>query len=539
MKRIATVNLAMALMLAGFFCWRNAPAAWALSQTNASAEVVIGQADMSGHMPNQGQASPDANTTAWSNGTWTDGKKLIMADILNNRVLIYNTIPTTNNASADVVIGQENMTSNEENQGGSAAANTLAKPYTVSSDGVRLVVADTGNGRVLIYNSIPTSNNASADIVIGQADMSGSNDDRGGSVDGNTLDFPMGAFTDGTRIFIVDSHNNRILIYNAFPTVNGASADIVVGQADMVSEADNRGELSAASNTLYMPSGVFAYDGKMYVTDAFNNRVLVFNSIPTANNFGADFAIGQSDITGNSANRGGDPAANTLNAPFYAFTDGGRLYISDYGNNRVLIFNSLPTSFGASADTVIGQADFSGNSPNQGQGGVAGANTLLEPGALFYGAGRLFVSDIENYRTLIYSLDAPYTMRNKSSQRLSGSLTAKLKKTTLTLSGRKTGLGRKGKVRIFQDGVQKTVRKVKRNGKWSAKIKQRQMNMNRLFQLRYYDSSGTIVEFSDQYNIYFYRSARNTRATVSPQFFAPTEKKSNKGGKINKNFFGI
>jgi hypothetical protein len=54
-------------------------------------------------------------------GVYTDGNKLFVADILNQRVLIFNSIPTSNGASADVVVGQPNFTSNSSG----TTANTL------------------------------------------------------------------------------------------------------------------------------------------------------------------------------------------------------------------------------------------------------------------------------------------------------------------------------------------------------------------------------------------------------------------------------
>ncbi|UCD55446.1 MAG: hypothetical protein JSV93_01205, partial [Candidatus Omnitrophota bacterium] len=66
------------------------------------------------------------------------------------------------NMSADVVVGQADFTSNSINQTGSttvAGANTLYASQSAFSDGKRLFIADQYNNRVLIYNSIPTSNN--------------------------------------------------------------------------------------------------------------------------------------------------------------------------------------------------------------------------------------------------------------------------------------------------------------------------------------------------------------------------------------------
>jgi len=42
-------------------------------------------------------------------------------------------------------------------------------------------------------------------------------------------------------------------------------------------------------------------NGKMFVTDRSNNRVLVYNRVPTANGTVADFVIGQPDFSMNTA----------------------------------------------------------------------------------------------------------------------------------------------------------------------------------------------------------------------------------------------
>ena len=49
------------------------------------------------------------------------------------------------------------------------------------------------------------------------------------------------------------------------------------------------------------------------------------------------------------------------------------MYISDMGNNRVLIYNSIPTTNYAPADVVIGQKDFNTHD--------TGAPTSIPPGS--------------------------------------------------------------------------------------------------------------------------------------------------------------
>jgi hypothetical protein len=51
------------------------------------------------------------------------------------------------------------------------AANIMLSPTSVTSDGTRLYVSDLGYNRVLIWSSIPTTNQKPADLEIGQKDM--------------------------------------------------------------------------------------------------------------------------------------------------------------------------------------------------------------------------------------------------------------------------------------------------------------------------------------------------------------------------------
>ena len=50
---------------------------------------------------------------------------------------------------------------------------------------------------------------------------------------------PTSVTTDGTRLFVSDLGFNRVLIWNTIPTANGQAADVVVGQPDMVSSIPN------------------------------------------------------------------------------------------------------------------------------------------------------------------------------------------------------------------------------------------------------------------------------------------------------------
>ena len=92
----------------------------------------------------------------------------------------------------------------------------------------------------------------------------------------------------------------------------------------------------------------------------------------------------------------------TLNFPRFALSTGNRLFIADGGNDRVLVFNQIPTQSGASADVVIGQI---GGSVNQASDA---ADSLRTPMSLAWDGTNLYVSDAYNRRITVYSLGADH-----------------------------------------------------------------------------------------------------------------------------------
>lgn len=228
-------------------------------------------------------------------------------------------------------------------------------PYRAMSDGQRLFIADTRNNRILIWNSYPTINNQPPDVVVGQNDFT-SNYSGSGKC---SLNWPVDVFSDGTRLFIADSYNYRILIWNTIPTTNGAPADLVLGQPDFESAG-----LNATSDSTYIdwPWAV-CFDGtRLFVASSGTGRVFVWNSLPTIINQPADYVIGQKDFS--YANSESEPKDYNLWTPVEIAVDNGKLMIADYYFNRVLIWNTIPTQSGQPADLVMGQDDFYSRNPS-------------------------------------------------------------------------------------------------------------------------------------------------------------------------------
>ena len=102
-----------------------------------------------------------------------------------------------------------------------------------------------------------------------------------------------------------------------------------------------------------------------------------------------------------------------MNFPRFALSDGQRLFVADGGNDRVLVYKTVPTQSGASADAMLGQI---GGDVNQASDA---ADSLRGPLSLAWDGVNLYVSDAFNRRITVYSVGrnlVPYQgVRNAAS----------------------------------------------------------------------------------------------------------------------------
>ena len=289
--------------------------------TGQAARLVIGQETFTSQTPG---ATPGilgaVSGLAYANNTLlvVDGSR-IQATPQNNRVLIYKNLSTklpdplatvrqddrcpVCGGAADVVVGQPDFGKTDI----ALTRQGLRVPTAVASDGRYVAVADTDNNRVLIWNNIPDVNGQPADVVLGQPDFTSGALNYGGS--GNTpsaqgLRGPQGVWIQDGKLYVADTQNHRVLIWNSIPTQNGQRADVVLGKPDFTTfvEVDlTRAVLEATASTLLNPVSVTSDGRRLYVTDLGHNRVLIWNSIPTQNAQPADIAVGQPDVMSTAA----------------------------------------------------------------------------------------------------------------------------------------------------------------------------------------------------------------------------------------------
>ncbi len=284
--------------------------------------------------------------------------------------------------AARLVIGQNTFTAQDQG----ASATLLGGVGGVAYAGDMLFVADANrvsadplNNRVLIFQGLsamlpsPTAElqytttcpvcGGTASLVLGQPDFTETAYSTPPTQD--TVRTPTSVASDGVRLAVADTDNNRVLIWNSIPSTTKAPADVVVGQPDFKTSVVAN---PPTASSLRGPQGVWIQNGRLLVADTFNNRVLIWNSIPTTNGKAADVVLGQpnfnvaveADITQVTPK----PQANNLVSPVSATSDGQRVYVADLGQNRVLIWNSIPAANGQPADVVLGQPDMTSATTN-------------------------------------------------------------------------------------------------------------------------------------------------------------------------------
>ncbi|MCM8764616.1 MAG: hypothetical protein NC830_04565 [Candidatus Omnitrophica bacterium] len=341
----------------------------------------------------------------------TDGKRLIVSDTWNNRVLIWNEIPAKNNQPPNLVLGQPDFNSNIAGLG----ADKLNWPMGVATDGKRLLVADAFNSRILIWNSFPTRNGQPADLVLGAIDfdtwpyyfdLEGSKRHEDWRDPRKRIDWPWDVWTDGNKIIVTSTVDGSVLIWNSFPTENYQAADLVLGPKNFSTRfgrgpsyfgtprsiaSDGKhlviGDYNAEVTFVWSefptesgqlpdftleikrqedePStgamGLALKDNKLYATGS--HHIFVWNDFPNHTNQKPDMRIG-AQRTRDEMLLAPDKMklfADTFNSPYGIATDGKKLILADTNNNRVLIFNTIPTKSITNADVVLGAPDFETN----------------------------------------------------------------------------------------------------------------------------------------------------------------------------------
>jgi uncharacterized protein (TIGR03437 family) len=436
----------------------------------AHADIVIGQLDFNSTIP-YGQANGKP-LSAFSSGLRSPSSVAVDAqgnlwvfDSGNNRILRFRQ-PMANIGKiqrADLILGQNSMTSGAANQGNAAPSEYTLNCYAsglgilqgglLFDAGGNLFVADPVNNRILIFDQTNVSqqgdqgnpiSNIPAKEAIGQPDFVTSAGNPG-PISGSA---PYTNFTDKTKLrfpaaLAMDSAGNlfvadaiaRVLVYPRAAQVRGGAASRILG----ISPQPQSGQPTLAAVNEYAfgafvasnafasgPGALFVIADNLYVADTYYHRILQF---PPAAGWAAEAAtamsphavavFGQASFNTNLANgvANGVPSASSFLYPGAAAYANSQLYVADSGNNRVLVFDGIAAATALPpAVRVAGQPGFTYNAVNLIEGrefslgsvswtvGTSAKRTTVAPAvALDKTNAYLYVSDPGNHRILAFS----------------------------------------------------------------------------------------------------------------------------------------
>ncbi|MCU0537801.1 MAG: hypothetical protein MUD14_28270 [Hydrococcus sp. Prado102] len=85
-----------------------------------------------------------------------------------------------------------------------------------------------------------------------------------------TVSVPTGICVCGKGLAVADAWIHRILIWRELPEDSNVPADLVLGQADFSQNQPNRGNLETSADRMHWPYGVLYHQGKLFVADTGN-----------------------------------------------------------------------------------------------------------------------------------------------------------------------------------------------------------------------------------------------------------------------------
>jgi hypothetical protein len=296
----------------------------------------------------------------------SDGTHLLLADTNNNRVLIWNKLPTSN-VPPDVVIGQTNLTRNTPGAGRNQLNWCIG--VAASSDG-RVAVADTYNDRILLWNRVPTQSTTPADVEL-QLPVIARQAGYG------NFGWPWGVWTNGKMLMATATHGSAVLLWKTFPTRDNQPPDLILrnpafgtprsitsdGKSLIVDDHNARVSRNGQGTFFYktLPTdseqphdffvdglrmqGDFTRDGKLLLLS--DVALYLFHSFPQSANAQPDLWLRGTSERGGF---GGGDGADVVVA-------GGRVAVALGNENKILVYNSVPTSRDQLPDFAIGAPD--------------------------------------------------------------------------------------------------------------------------------------------------------------------------------------
>ena len=412
----------------------NASVLGANASNGPAADLVLGQVDFVTRTAPQQTSNPvndlesKVGISAPSSLAFDPTGRLYVTELGGyNRVLVFsqNLQPPLSNGAAAIRLMGVIPPPKAPAQPPPPINNTqFSQPQGIFMLGNRPCVVDTGNSRIMLFDPFEqwpaesatqfSPNATTSQGAIGQVGFTAGKPNRGGQPEPgpNTLSQPTAAVVSGSELFVVDSGNNRLLVFPTATPGQNSSATRVLGQDQFAFGSPNliEGREVNFSGGPSFAGGILVDQVSsvphLYIADTYNNRVLGYvDARKVRPGDKADLVIGQPDfqrsVINYPTNDPTKPNAQSMYLPIgLAIDANGNLYVADTGNGRVLRFpapfNQQPNNYPA-ADLVIGQSSFTTEIQDATQ------RTMHSPyGLAFTSDGGLLVSDSFLSRVLFF-----------------------------------------------------------------------------------------------------------------------------------------
>ena len=312
----------------------------------------------------------------------SDGTRLAFCDGNNNRVLVWRSLPGTSNIAPDLVLGQPDMDSNDAGD----EPHEMNWPAGISLHNGKLLVADTYNNRILVWNTIPASNGAAPDLVLAGTQAG---DRFPLTPRKDRFVWPWSVWTDGEKLVVTSTASSSeggirfggwVLIWNEFPTSSAEPADIlltangdagtprgitsdgeslIIGDHNALNTSSSMGAwvwknfpsqdeaipdyfLTDPNAATIWLQGDFGNDGSLYI---MGSTLHIWNELPASDSVAPDLSIDKRAF----GLSGGDASGVAV--------AGDRTYFTDYNGNRLLGFTSPITFAQQTPEVVLGAPD--------------------------------------------------------------------------------------------------------------------------------------------------------------------------------------
>lgn len=189
-----------------------------LPETNGqAADLVLGQRSFDCRDENAGEGAGSLGMR-WPHAVVESGRSVMVADAGNNRIMVWSKMPEEPGVLCNLVLGQRGFAELEHNRGRYLPdARALNMPYGLCLLGGWLIAADTANSRLVGWRLDDLAMDAPAAGLVAQPHFAAKGDNRWRAPVRDSLCWPYGVTAADRTAVIADSGNNRVVLWETAP----------------------------------------------------------------------------------------------------------------------------------------------------------------------------------------------------------------------------------------------------------------------------------------------------------------------------------